>query len=73
MSYIMGDVEVKINVTLLNYVCSNSIQDVNKPNLFGLWFGFYFVKKDQVFGICKCVSSQRLATLFCLRLHLKFL
>lgn len=44
VSYIMGDVEVQINVTLLTYMCSNSIQDVTKTKLFVLWFGVFFGK-----------------------------
>lgn len=46
MSDIMEDVKEKINVTPLTYMCSNSIQDVTKTNLFVLWFGGFWEIKS---------------------------
>lgn len=42
----MEDVKEKINVTPLTYMCSNSIQDVTKTNLFVLWFGGFWEIKS---------------------------
>lgn len=59
MSYIMRDVKVKINVTLLTYVYSNSIQDVTKPNLFSLWLevlGFFY--KPNIWDLQMCEFTK---------------